>query len=62
MFTIIIWVLIGDTKLMCFIELIKLDPENRKIMGKNAIKYAMKNFSIETLANKNFTIYKKLLK
>ena len=39
-------------------ELIKMDALKRERIGKNAYNYAMKNFSIITLAKKNAAIYR----
>ena len=39
------------------IELINMDVENREKMGKKAYSYAMKNYSMESLAKKNAAIY-----
>jgi glycosyltransferase involved in cell wall biosynthesis len=43
-------------------EIVNMDAVKREKMGKNAHSYAMKYFSMETLAQKNYTIYKRLIK
>ena len=41
-------------------ELINMDAVKREKIGKNAYGYAMKYFSVETIAKKNAAIYRKL--
>ena len=42
------------------IKVIRLDPVARKSIGENANNYAMKNFSMESIAKNNLAIYRKL--